>query len=252
MQYFSWIVIYFSISGVTADLAMMKNIWEKHFVNQTTEGSGVEGSGMEGSGSRFRGQALDNSVINLSMLDGYGCWCYLGAATRAMDKGRGPPVDEYDQMCKNLEEGYTCVEMDHSLDVTSTGTCDPQTVVYAYNVFSLTDEAIKAECETANSAPCEQRVCMLEVTFVRNIMVAVMDPEVFYTLENSHNNVFDPKTDCPIKVGVKSDKACCGAYPNRFPYKTMDGLRSCCVNKTYNPSFHNCCPGIGITNDLCP
>merc|ERR1719219_2851090 len=65
--------------------------------------------------------------------------------------------------------------------------------------------------------------------------------------EYSHAQGFDSSTDvgCPVKPGVhgsSGNKACCGAYPNRFPYKTLDGDRDCCGSRTYNTQILNCCP----------
>merc|ERR1712084_50855 len=35
---------------------------------------------------------------------------------------------------------------------------------------------------------------------------------------------------------------CCGAYPNRFPYKTNNGARGCCSGATYATALLECCP----------
>ena len=62
----------------------------------------------------------------------------------------------------------------------------------------------------------------------------------------SHRRGFDPSHDqgCPVKNGIKGvsgEKRCCGAYPNRFPFKTLDGDRACCGSRTYNTQLLNCC-----------
>lgn len=35
---------------------------------------------------------------------------------------------------------------------------------------------------------------------------------------------------------------CCGSFPDRFPYKTNNGGRSCCVSTTYATALLECCP----------
>ena len=59
----------------------------------------------------------------------------------------------------------------------------------------------------------------------------------------SHASGFDPSIDCPTKKGpgAGTTKACCGNYPYKFPYRTMDGERGCCGEKTYMTSKLQCC-----------
>ena len=42
----------------------------------------------------------------LSSINGYGCWCYFDGK---FGKGKGEPIDELDQFCKTLQQGYECV-----------------------------------------------------------------------------------------------------------------------------------------------
>ena len=35
--------------------------------------------------------------------------------------------------------------------------------------------------------------------------------------------------------------ACCGVYPRRFPYKTKNGGRGCCGQKTFDVELLECC-----------
>ena len=50
--------------------------------------------------------------IWLQTLNRYGCWCYFASD---YGKGRSQPVDELDRFCKQLHEGYECVEIDAEL-----------------------------------------------------------------------------------------------------------------------------------------
>ena len=42
----------------------------------------------------------------LSSINGYGCWCYFDGK---FGKGKGEPIDELDQFCKTLQQGYECI-----------------------------------------------------------------------------------------------------------------------------------------------
>merc|ERR1711937_886320 len=48
----------------------------------------------------------------LEPIDQYGCWCYF---QEDHGKGRGIPVNEIDEKCKILHNGYTCILMDAEL-----------------------------------------------------------------------------------------------------------------------------------------
>ena len=39
----------------------------------------------------------------------------------------------------------------------------------------------------------------------------------------------------------ESEKICCGSYPVRFPFRTMNGERACCGEKTFNTQLLSCC-----------
>ena len=34
---------------------------------------------------------------------------------------------------------------------------------------------------------------------------------------------------------------CCGDYPVRFPYRSLDGVRKCCGDKVYSSDLLTCC-----------
>ena len=61
-----------------------------------------------------------------------------------------------------------------------------------------------------------------------------------YNAAHQHKSGFDTEVEC-ISTGSKSVRQCCGEYPDRFPFKTLDGLRSCCGDKTFKTGIYMCC-----------
>merc|ERR1739848_941707 len=101
---------------------------------------------------------------------------------------------------------------------------------------------IQTECAARNAGAdqCANRACQVEGWFVVEVFSMflagqVVDPAM------QHANGFDRVQDCPIDTGVKGAKACCGQYPERFSYKTLNGKRHCCVNHSYNADLLTCC-----------
>ena len=49
------------------------------------------------------------------------------------------------------------------------------------------------------------------------------------------------------ETAININKACCGSYPNRRPYRPADlktgEVKFCCGSNTYNPSRLQCCEG---------
>ena len=120
---------------------------------------------------------------------------------------------------------------------------------------------IKTECAQNTNDDCARDVCIAEMAYLFKALAYIYDPSkrVFqqdissawegkttesYFVENG----WTQDTDCERKIGTieTSDKACCGAYPFRFPYKTLGGDRKCCAgtgvySTTYNEDFNICC-----------
>merc|ERR1712071_434045 len=43
----------------------------------------------------------------------YGCWCLFDdIQINQAGRGRGPPVDRWDDNCRSLQQGYECALMD--------------------------------------------------------------------------------------------------------------------------------------------
>merc|ERR1711941_99300 len=75
------------------------------------------------------------------------------------------------------------------------------------------------------------------------------DPSLLHSLGN-----FDHVQECAVVANTSPfnpERECCNQYPLRFPYKPLDGARSCCGDKTYQTAIMSCCAGdvIALTCD---
>ena len=117
-------------------------------------------------------------------------------------------------------------------------------IIYGYylvlglaGLASTTEQQMVSACEIQYRDVCQQKICKIEMNFARQLILIPINPES--NDDTIHAKGFDPLTDprCSVENGFDSDKACCGDYPNRFPYKinARDGTsRQCCGDKTYN------------------
>ena len=177
-----------------------------------------------------------NIAVAIQNLDEYGCWCYF---YNNIGRGKSQPVDEVDGFCKVLHEGYMCAIM----DAENVGeSCIPWEIEYqpgsgaGINVFR--------HCIELNpNSVCAQMACAVEGQFVDNMFAFLLSGSQIDYDSFGHNNGFEPSDNfsegnCPIKIlNTPGMKACCGRYPFRFAYKTLDGERACCGMKTYNTGW---------------
>ena len=87
---------------------------------------------------------------------------------------------------------------------------------------------------------CAQRVCIVEGAFVTKILDIFFHGAAFDD-SFKHSKGFDVENECQISNSVLGERRCCGDYPHRSPYRTMDGKRSCCHGKTFNTERYSCC-----------
>ena len=198
-----------------------------------------------------RGRSFNSAWASeiVQSINGYGCWCYF---QEDHGKGRGIPMNEVDAQCKILQDGYSCILMD-AVDEGDLD-CVPWDVEYnsATGLGMMVDDpnndnvekALRTKCNKANKKNnCAARACMVENYFViQTVKLFLTGVEFDPSLKHDLGN-FNAKEECVIKQGQhgKSDKQCCGNYPLRFPYKTLNGDRGCCVKKTYNTLRLQCC-----------
>ena len=90
---------------------------------------------------------------------------------------------------------------------------------------------------------CAQRACAVEGGFVQNMFAVFLSGALIDYVSFSHAQGFETLIDCPTKSGpgAGTPTECCGPYPYRFPYKTLNGERGCCGHRTYNTNNLNCC-----------
>ena len=178
-----------------------------------------------------------NSQVSgtINNINEYGCWCYF---SEDFGRGKGHPVDSIDEMCKVLAGGYECAMRDAEDEGT---TCVPWEVEYTSAVGG-TGLTITEECVQVNAGNnCAARACTVEGTFVANLLDVFLSGGTVNN-DNKHSNGFDVATSCPVKSGGgPSNKACCGTYPERFPFKTVGGDRQCCGSRTFNSLTLKCC-----------
>jgi len=182
----------------------------------------------------FTGQVL----ATIDNINGYGCWCNFDTNYH---QGKAHPIDEIDEVCKILVQGYECAIKDAE-DVGAS--CSPWEENYEPVTSFTLDTSITQECSQNNPGAndCLLRSCYVESHFVRNLLNVFLGGYPINP-ENKHSNGFSVGEKCLItkRGGGKGENQCCGDYPERFPFKTNEGERSCCGSKVYNSIVSQCC-----------
>jgi len=186
-------------------------------------------------------ESLFNILIqnDITSFDKYGCFCFF---EYDHGQGKGKSIDDIDEMCKVLHDGYTCAILDAS---DKGDICIPWEVEYTSGfdentiAGGLSFDDLKFNCDTLNTPDsCENFACKIEGWFVQTFyLFSTSGGNINYN--NKHENGFNHKKMCKGKNGNESEKSCCSEYPLRFPYKTQG--RSCCGSHTFNPSMQDCC-----------
>ena len=222
---------------------------------------------------------------DMGLLDLYGCWCYF---QDDVGQGIGTPVDQIDEFCKVLHQGYECIMMDMD---EQNQPCIPWEIEYnsAFGSgampFGLDMTNLINECENQNTNnTCGEMTCKVEGWFVQSYFTySVWGGGI--DVNNRHENGFDPVNTCGAKdldattapnvdpfEGENSDdddgptynattpanpaptnsvsQECCGSYPVRYPYKHSVS-NQCCQQNTYNPNLLSCCSD-GSVLIVCP
>merc|ERR1712080_124204 len=179
---------------------------------------------------------------DMGKLSDYGCWCYFEGHH---GKGKGQPVDEIDEFCKTLHDGYECIRMDAEdagMD------CTPWDIDYN-SAFGggvpggLTIDGIVKECNIQNTeGTCAAMTCKVEGWFVQQYVLYASHGGTI-AKKFRHAKGFDPSEECGVHTGPGSphEKASCAEYPLRFPYRVRNGNTGCCFTKTYNTALLDCC-----------
>ena len=148
---------------------------------------------------------------------------------------------------RNLESRLNMVDLPGNSDILNV--CSLYNSATGYGALSL-----EAECVADNAADsCSQHACLVEGYFVMNLLEVLLDPPTNDVVNEGfvHENGFDASLHCHgghrgggnnlANVPRDNTQACCGAYPQRFPFKTQLGRRACCNSTTYSTAILECC-----------
>jgi len=180
--------------------------------------------------------------VSLRGLWGYGCWCNFG---EGLLKGSGLPVNKFDEICKSLTLCTRCAARDN----VATG-CDPANVTYVTPGKIIPGErAIQLKCDELNPENmCGQNTCCCEMNLLAELLKLLWS-QTKYDDTFLHENGWDHEDNCggnngkPVNgnPGSGNTVVCCGAYPNRQPYKMESGQGCCDNNQIFNPLMNECC-----------
>lgn len=186
--------------------------------------------------------------LSLLPVWGYGCWCSFGSQ---QTKGRGTPVNYFDEVCRDVTHCYRCAIMDGADEGED---CDPWNIEYTANIHHSSDTTgILDGCKNnLNSENCQWRTCSCEVyMFSRFWSFVFLNTE--FDDQFQHDNGFDWHDNCVIDTTGERELDCCGYYPIRKEYHVRQG-KDCCQERTiFNPNQFICCAD-GTTarlGDLC-
>lgn len=204
-------------------------------IEEALQAAGRKNNTMDGPGLRRFNTFISDTIATIK--DGWGCWCYFDDESY---QGRGNPLNDVDNYCKVLQQGYECFEMDDG------NTCmDPWDVNYAYiDLQTVVNEDYASACEIENGRNnCARMACIIESRFSDKILKyryagGTFDPALLHSDPN-----WDIHSQCPIKVTTSQkymQKECCGEYPIRFPFK-QSGDRGCCQGTTFDEGIFQCC-----------
>lgn len=186
----------------------------------------------------------------------YGCYCMPDQSHDLYTLGYGKPVDNIDNSCRMMGQCYECARMDHEPE----RQCDPSRVQYNYDLDFDEDEPnnhqLKSITCTDNASAggkqsCRRAICECDRKLAYDLR------EYYSEWHEGHHTTqgtFIPEDECLIEPGSGgsgSEIVCCGTS-TRFPYKTMNGNRSCCGDKTYDTNVMQCCDGDTLQpNGMC-
>lgn len=188
---------------------------------------------------------------DMALVNEYGCWCYF---QNDHHKGKGQPIDGIDTLCKRLHDGYTCAMIDGAA---MGETCVPWEVTYqsatgAGLAINMDIATIRSECDTQNPVVgCANWACKIEGYFVQQLLFYFVNGGLIDS-NQMHSNGFNPNVGCPTGDGVQSERDCCDEQPLRFPFKTYDDARACCINHTFDATMYTCCADGSLTLGSCP
>jgi len=133
------------VTAVSGDLAKMKQVMPDVIqIVRNETGSGRKTS-------KFPSAWLED-------IDGYGCYCTFIDGEGFKSKGYGEPLDEIDEACRKLQDGYECGAID-------SGGC----LAYEVDYVPMSRGDINTCKANNNKKKCEQIACYVEALFVKTM-----------------------------------------------------------------------------------
>lgn len=214
--------------------------------------------------------------VHAQILDQYGCWCYQGRANWA--KGKGKPIDQFDEVCRAMTQAYECVTKDAAAN--NAPSCDPMIQSAAGYTWEVEYEVTNMKVDTILTCTgdptdwCQATVCEIDMLYTKLYLDLIMDGEEPDFDRFSHGNGFDFRKECNSGPDggsgnggggggsgpVQPYRKCCGKYPHRWIYRSThpsNGNRQCCDidggnnlgstrSRTYMTGTHTCCGAQGV------
>ena len=141
-----------------------------------------------------------------------------------------------------------------------------------HNLFAGSQDVV-GECaangnQNGANSQCQIDLCIADGTFTLNLFALMFqlgginqntppyDPSVTHAANTDNPGTFDPAVECltnALNGAGRSEKACCGSYPNRYPFKTFNGEKDCCGDRTFTTLALQCCFDTDVIdiNDSC-
>jgi len=164
----------------------------------------------------------------VNKLNGRCCWCHFDDDHGA---GKGLPLNGLDEACKSLHDCYECAMRDGEDE---NSPCVPWEVDYV-SATGGTTESLYEACQRENDNNCASRACACEGQFVDSLLA-------FFIVDGGSIDQCPFNAECPVnRIKPPSPKECCGHYPDRYPFKTANGDRACCGQRTYSTLTLECC-----------
>jgi len=165
----------------------------------------------------------------------YGCWCASNPNARRHDltKGRSLPVDPVDNVCRSTAYCHMCLKIDHDQD------CN------FYQAYNHTLTSYGLECHDEEGS-CGWAACQCDAKFIEDMAFV----QELWKPEHNMRGGFDFNARClqPRRLTVPFDK-CCGYEPDRYPYKSHGGQKSCCGSQIYDTTYLKCCEMTTMMNE---
>lgn len=186
----------------------------------------------------------ENFPTTMDILGDYGCWCQFNNFPK---RGHGVPLSEIDNLCKEVYEGYKCLEMDSI----NGDYCDPFEI--DYNTTACYDIKYKPDYPLDD---CTKNACKIEDNFLyaiwkifkRGTFTGRDAPNMSQLLGANLNR----QTECQSRgIGHEDKDSCCGPYPTGN-YGVRDGKFFSLTRRAPFSSFtHSCCDDKIVDFGMC-